>query len=166
MWAFSVGLPERVSQAFPSAAADVTEGGRCAGFGFHSASVFHMVRAARCGLRALAAAARTKRTSNETPEWASTIALVEERLSEAERSPAAGERAVAAEFFSAALNEARMLHDAERKIASGGTFDEHHALAVLHATRSFLTRLAEHAGEQQGRALGKSDVKKLATPQP
>jgi len=156
-WAFGLSLGERAHRAFPSAGVDLAEGGRCAGFGFHSASVFHLLRAAAYGMRALAAAARGKGVAVATPEWAATIAMVEARLAEARGWPASEAKTTATSFYEAVLNDARTLHDAQCRIATGGIFDEHHALAIVQAARAFLTRLADHVVERQERPLTKKD---------
>lgn len=161
-WAFGLSLGERAHRAFPSAGVDVAEGGRCAGFGFHSASVFHFLRAAAYGMRALAAAARGQRAAVATPEWAATIAMVEARHAAARRWPASEAKTTATSFYEAVLNDARTLHDAQCRIATGGIVDEHHALAIVHATRAFLTRLADHVVERQERPLTKKDFAGVA----
>lgn len=157
VWAFSLALGERAQRAFPSAVADVAEGGRCAGFGFHSASVFHMLRAAGYGMRALAVAARGKGAGTGAPTWPSTIVMVEARLAEVRRWPASGSKAAATAFYTAVLHDARTLHDADCRVASGGTFDEHHTLAIVHGARALLTRLADHVTEQQELPLTKKE---------
>ncbi|HUE86650.1 MAG TPA: hypothetical protein VMO26_11305 [Vicinamibacterales bacterium] len=157
MWAFSLAPGERARRAFPSAASDVAEGGRCAGFGFHSAAVFHMLRAAGRGMRALSAAVGAEHAAAGPPEWTTIIGLVEARLAEAGRWPAGAARTAATTFYAPVLHDARMLHDAQCRMASGASFDAHHTLAVIDRAQDFLTRLADYVTEHQEQPLTEKD---------
>lgn len=157
MWAFSLSPGERAQRAFPSVASDVAEGGRCAGFGFNSASVFHLLRAAACGSRALETAAGGRRAAAERPSWTSTIGLVEAQLAEVSRWPAGAARTAATTFYTSVLNDARTLHDAECRLASGASFEEPQTLAIIDTSRDFLTRLADYVTESQAQPLGEQD---------
>ena len=156
-WAFSLSLGERAQRAFPAVASDVAEGGRCVGFGFYSAAVFHMLRAAACGSRALETAAGGRRAPTERPSWTSTIGLVETQLAQASQWRADAARTAAIAFYGSVLNDARTLQDAECRMASGASFDEHHTLAVINTTRDFLTLLADYVTEHQGPPLTEQD---------
>jgi HEPN domain-containing protein len=45
---------EKVDQAFPTAAEDISEAGKCAGLGRYTASIFHLMRAMECAVQLLA----------------------------------------------------------------------------------------------------------------
>ncbi len=125
-----------------------------------------MLRAAAYGMRALATAARGKRAAGGAADWSTTIAAVEARLAEARRWQACDATTAATAFYGVLLNDARTLYDAECRMASGGSFDEHHTLAIVHAARGFLTRLAEHVVENQERPLTKKDFAAVPRPTP
>jgi hypothetical protein len=147
VWTFTATLDERTSKSFPSAVPDIAEGGRAAGFGLHHAAVFHMLRAAECGRRALASAARLQPSESDAPDWASTCALLHTRLADLTNWPAGPARKAAKTFFSAALDDARVLQEAHLRLTSGGAFDEVHVILVVNTTRTFLARVAGSVSE-------------------
>jgi hypothetical protein len=161
VWSFSLALNDKAAAAFPSAGNDIAEGGRCFGFARYSAAVFHMLRAADPGVRALARAANaTAAAAHEGGDWAPLLALVDARVSVISTWPAGTAKAAALEFFQSALSEARGLHDASRKLANpsaAATLEEHQALHVCHATKDLLVRLSERLTESHRRTLGKRD---------
>ena len=157
LWAYSLAPGERARRAFPTVVQDMAEGGRCAGFGFHTASVFHMLRAASCGSRALETAAAGRRAASERPSWTSTIGLVEAQIVAVSHWADGAARAAAIAFYTSALDEARTLHDAEGRLAAGASFDEQQALAIVNTVREFLTRLAGYVTQYQTRSLTEQD---------
>jgi hypothetical protein len=161
VWSFRLALNDKAAAAFPSAGSDIAEGGRCFGFARYSAAVFHMLRAADPGVRALARAANaTAAAAHEGGDWAPLLALVDARVSVISSWPAGTGRAAALEFFQSALSEARSLHDAARKLANASaaaTLEEHQALHVCHTTKDLLGRLSERLTESHRRTLGKRD---------
>ena len=155
VWSFSLALDERTAAAFPSAQDDFIEGGQCFGFGRYAASVFHMLRAAEHGIRALRVAASPKKTTD-----ANVVLLLEARLAEADQWTPSAAKQRAQEFYEAALSQVRRLRDAERKLARGtskAVLDESQAVAVYEATRELLTLLAGRISEAQARSLRKND---------
>jgi hypothetical protein len=150
VWAFKLELSDHAAQAFPSAAGEVTQAGRAAGFGLHDAAVFHGLRAARTCLRPLRVAARSRK--NVACEWHTTLSVLETRASRARRWPRAS-RGAGAEFFSGLLHDARTLHDADRKLASVESFEESQAIDVVRAATSFVERLSHYVTEAQRRPL-------------
>jgi hypothetical protein len=157
LWAYSLAPGDRARRAFPTIVQDIAEGGRCAAFGFHTASVFHMLRAAACGSRALETAAAGRRAASERPSWTSTIGLVEAQVAAVSHWPDSTARAAAIGFYTSALNDARTLHDAECRLAAGASFDEQHALAIVNTVREFLTRLAAYVTQYQTQPLTQQD---------
>jgi hypothetical protein len=155
-WVIDASLDARTAKAFPSAAADVAAGGTCAGFGLQAAAVFHMLRAAEHGRRRLAIALHATAFDAGATDWGTTITALEHRLADAVRwsGPA---KTAATGFYHALANDARLLHDAQRKLNAGDGFDEHHALAVLQTARAFLDRLAQFVSESQQRPLTQTD---------
>jgi hypothetical protein len=122
-------LDEHAARAVPAAAQEMAEAARSAGFGLHNATVFHVLRAAQRGLRGLSA---TPGTPAAGVDWPKILARLEAMAATAP----GGE-------LSSVLHDARLLHDAERRLAGGGGFDEHHALAVLRAGCQLLNRVAQ-----------------------
>jgi hypothetical protein len=161
VWSFSLALNEKAAAAFPSAGSDMAEGGRCFGFGRYSAAVFHMLRAADPGVRALARAANaTTAAAHDGADWAPLLTLIDARVSVISTWPAGTAKVAALEFFQGALGEARGLHDAARKLANPSataTLEEHQALHVCHTTKDLLVRLSERMTESHQRTLGKRD---------
>lgn len=148
--AFDMALNAHATKAFAAASDDLAEAGRCAGFGLHTASVFHTLRAAHLGRHALVVAVQMGVVDADAIGWPAAIAAVEAKLTEASRWSGAA-KATATECFGELLHNARLLHDADRKLTGGSTFDEHHALVVLHAARALLNRLGDLASEPRQR---------------
>ena len=146
--AFDASLDPASAMAFPTAADELTEATRCATGHLMTAAVFHLMRAASCGRRALAAALPLKDKDREPADWAATILLLEHRIADLTNWPAGPMRKAGKDFFVATLNDARLLHAAEQRVTHDGSFDEHFAIVVLNTTRSFLDRLASYTTER------------------
>jgi hypothetical protein len=159
-WSFEHSFGGRVNEAFPSAKSDISEGGVCLGLGRHSACVFHMTRAAERGVRALARAANAHAASRTDDEWSGWLAIIEARVSDLERWPAGHAQAKAQAFFEGALADARVLHEATRRLGSRAVarpFDEHEATAICNRTKELLVRLSQYVGEEQHKTLTRRD---------
>jgi hypothetical protein len=157
VWAFNLSLADEVKRAFPSAAADIADAGRCMGFGVHSAAIFHLLRAADYARSAIALAVRLRSHDAEAQDWTSTIAALEARVGDLSTWPAGPARKGAKDFFTALLHDARTLEDTRRRVAAGEAFAERHALTVWYTTRDFLGRAAERLSEAQDAPLTSDD---------
>ncbi|HXG87275.1 MAG TPA: hypothetical protein VNJ02_02980 [Vicinamibacterales bacterium] len=161
VWSFGLSLGETTAAAFPVARIELEEGGRCFGFGRYTAAVFHLLRAADAGVRALATAADVKKGANPAADWKTLMTIVEARVATIERWPSGVDRTNALTFFSGAVAEVRTLQDASYKLALGASsFEEHEALHVCNTTKALLTRLAARIRPAAPRTLGKREFSK------
>lgn len=149
VWGFTLALDERARQAFPSAANDVAEAGRCLGFGMYGAAAFHLLRAAEYGRRVLARAVRFAERDAEAEDWATTITALQTRMMDLAGWPAGPARKAVKDFLTALLGDVRDLEDARRRLADGSDFQECHALAVWYSARDFLALAAERVSEAE-----------------
>jgi hypothetical protein len=100
---------ERVSSAFPSAQSEIQDAGNCLAGDLHTAAVFHLMRAAEHGLRALAGELRVRlRVQLEYAGWEEVIRAVDRKLTALRAKPRGKKKAEALEFYRLTL--ARIFH--------------------------------------------------------
>ena len=158
LWSLGLTLDDHVKAAFPASQADVAEGGMCFGFGRYTACVFHMLRAAEPGMRALARAAGITKTVARDQDWGPLLSEIETSVRKINSWPSGASKSAAQDFFDGAIADAKALVEAARKLAGGvRAFDEPAALNVCDRTTDFLGRLSERTTEAQKKALGKRD---------
>jgi hypothetical protein len=152
-------LEHKAKMAFPSAQAEIAEGGRCFGLGRHTGCVFHMVRAAEYGLSALAHATDARRAvENTAADWIDVIAQIEIRVAAIETWREEPKKLAALAFFQNALRDVRFMHAAAHKLAhSKSFFDAPQAATICQTTREFITRLSARVSESQKRTLSRTD---------
>jgi hypothetical protein len=152
-------LEHRARMAFPSAQAEIAEGGRCFGLGRHTGCVFHMVRAAEYGLAALAHASDARHAvENAGADWIDVIAQIEVRIAAIETWREEPKKRAALAFFQDALRDLRFMHAAAHKLAhSKSFFDAPQAATICQTTREFITRLSAQVSESQKRTLSRID---------
>jgi hypothetical protein len=155
----ALALEQKAIRAFPSAHAEMAEGGRCFRVGRHTGCVFHMVRAAEYGLSALAHAIDARRAIESAgADWMDVIAQLEVRIAAVEGWRAEPERLTALRFFREALCDVRFLHAAAHKLAHNRSFfDAPQAATICQTTREFITRLSARVSESQKRTLSRMD---------
>ena len=157
VWGFTLSLDERAHKAFPTAANEVAEAGRCIGFGVYGATAFHLLRAAEYGRRAVARAVRFDERDAEAEDWATTITALQTRMLDLAGWPAGPARKAVKNFLTALLSDARDLEEARRRLAEGAVFQECHAVALWYSTRDFLTLAAERVSEARDALLTPDD---------
>jgi hypothetical protein len=139
-----------VSAAFPSAQPEIKDAGNCLAADLHTAAVFHFMRAAEHGLRALARHLRVKLTTPlEYAGWEEVIRAIDRKLTVLRSRPKGRKKSEALEFYRLTLSECEMLKDVWRNPVSHARrrYTEVEALAVWSRVRDFMQRLSEMAKE-------------------
>ncbi|MBL4917990.1 hypothetical protein [Szabonella alba] len=128
----------RVVDAFPDAAFDIAEAGRCLSFNLWTAAVMHTMRAQEIGLKALARYVGVEWSDN----WNRVLNEIEARLREVRRSRDGAE---AEEWASEAGTYLRFVKNAWRNqsMHSVSRYDAREARDIFASTKSFMTHLAE-----------------------
>ncbi len=139
-----------VSHAFPSAAKEIESAANSFAFGLSTACVFHSMRAAEIGLRAMAVAlnARTKHPL-ELMEWGKIIEAIEPEIENLKQLPRTLQREADENFYGQAASQFRHFNTAWRVRAAHAreTFEEDQAAKVLDHTISFFETLSTRLGE-------------------
>jgi len=147
---------EQSIKAFPSAACDISSAVNCYLYGCNTACVFHLMRVAEFGLRALARERRVTLPKNRPLEWADWQALIDEIhkkvkvIANMKRGPA---RETALRFYQGSLGEFEAFKDAYRNnvMHSRENYDELQALSVMNHVREFMQRLSSKITEDPKR---------------
>jgi hypothetical protein len=148
---------ERVEQAFPSARSDIVEAGRCLALNRNNAAVYHLVRVAEVGLRALAWDRRVQprnRIGNPLPlelsEWGKLISLVEGKIKEIQNWRASLVREEAHQFYNRAIVELRAFNDGWRRHvmhSRSHEFKNDEALALWGHVMRFMQSISDKISE-------------------
>lgn len=147
----SASFGERVVEAFPSAKDDIRDAGNCLACECTTAAVFHLMRVAEHGLRALAYDRRVR-----VPKGPIELATWEDVLRELEKSEVAIQgypktlaREAQYEFVHGAMMEFKRFKNVYRnRVAhTRDPYDRHQALSVYTHVRSFMQILASHISE-------------------
>jgi HEPN domain-containing protein len=152
-----------VDAAFPSSIEDAREASTCYALGRNRAAVFHAVRAAEWGLKALARAAGvTGRIDYK--EWGKILNAIEQKIAPVDRWKVGPEKSNALSFYRGALAEARAINNCWRTatmhVKAGQPCDESDAKRALDRTSEFLHRLSMRVSETQKRPLPKRSFAK------
>jgi hypothetical protein len=144
-WAATTG-------AFPSARGEIGEGIDCFGLEHYAASVFHMMRVAEIGMRALA---RERKVSFpkyplEWAEWEHVIDQIGSKAREATNGMWRGpQRDAAQAFYTAAVAQLRAFKETRNRIMHmRGNFDELDARRAINQVRDFMNGLSAKIGEK------------------
>jgi hypothetical protein len=137
---------------FPSSKEDAQRAVDCYALEQDTACVFHLMRVAEYGLRALARERKVRLPKNRPLEWAEWNDLIVaigkkvDAIANRKRGP---KRAAALEFYRGALGEFQAFKDAYRNhvMHTRGAYDEHQAASVLSHVRDFMSRLATKTEE-------------------
>lgn len=133
-------LNPKARERFPLAAREVFEAGICYANGCDTACVFHLMRAAEYGLRALAKKLRisfkTKKGASvpiDLQEWGTIIEKIESTIDAMKSLPKGRRKSDDLKFYSEVAKEFRYLKDAWRNhVMHTRTFyDEHQAMGVM-----------------------------------
>lgn len=137
---------------FQSARRDIDAAVDCYAGGQNTACVFHLMRVAEYGLRALARERRVKFAKPRPLEWATWEAILQQLAVEikkvANRKPGTA-RTKALEFYQGAFGEFGAFKDVYRNevMHARSHYDEHQAMSVMLHVREFMERLATRIGD-------------------
>lgn len=133
--------------AFPSIERDVFSAIDCYALQHNTASVFHAMRIAEAGLRALARERKIKLAKNKALEWATWQEIIkalddEIKLIGSKRAGPAKDAAL--EFYSGARADLNGFKDEYRNLVMHvrATYDEFQALRALTNVHAFMDRLS------------------------
>ena len=141
----------KVKAKFPAAAADVQAAGNCFAVDLHTATVFHLMRVAEHGLRALARKLKVKLRDKknrslpiEFADWQDVIDGCNNAIKKA-RELSQPKKQAQLEFFTAAVAHCGYMKDLWRNNVSHTRkpYNESEALEVMDRVRSFMVLLAE-----------------------
>jgi hypothetical protein len=136
-------VSEQVKAAFLSAFAELRSAGTAFSAGLNTASVFHSMRAAEIGVRALATALKvTFSFPIELAEWGRIVSEIEPKIKIIEQQPRSTERDQDLEFYGSAAAQLRYFNDGWRiRVAHArAIYDELQArIALQHAGDFFET---------------------------
>ncbi|MGB8276788.1 MAG: hypothetical protein WCF20_02470 [Methylovirgula sp.] len=119
----------------------------CYALGQNTASVFHSMRVAEHGLRALAKERRLTLPKNKPLEWATwqdIIKALDDEIAVIGRKKAGAPKDLALEFYSGARADLNGFKDEYRNLVmhARATYDEHQAVSALTKVHAFMERLA------------------------
>lgn len=133
--------------AFPTIERDVFDATDCYATGHSTASVFHSMRIAEHGLRALAKERKITLPKNKPVEWATWQDIIRELDKEIEiigRKRAGAAKDAALEFYSGARADLNGFKDEYRNLVMHvrANYDDLQALRALTNVHSFMERIA------------------------
>jgi hypothetical protein len=134
-----------VARRFPKANYDIQEAGNCHASGCYTACVFHLMRVAEHGLRALA-----KRVKVPFPKtfdlktWDELIRSIEKEIQKIVQKPKTSQRSKDLEFYNTAAAQFRYFKDGWRNhvMHTRTSYDEHQAMSVMIHVQEFMQHLA------------------------
>jgi hypothetical protein len=139
---------DAVNQAFPSAQPEIKDAGNCLAVGLPNAAIFHLMRVAELGLRALAKTLNVKMPVQiEFATWGQVIDAIDKKLAQLKgQTPAKSEKA---QFYSGLILEIRAFSHLWRNpvMHARSRYDEPQAQSAFNHVRSFMQRLAERVKE-------------------
>lgn len=141
---------EPVWKAFPSARADIREAGNCFATGAHTATVFHLMRAAEVALRVLATNLQvTFSDPIEFQIWDTIIDEAQDKANAVCKSlPSKKAKIEAREFYNGAIGEFRAFKEMRNPVMhTRRTYDEPMAQSAMNHVREFMQRLAKKLRE-------------------
>lgn len=140
---------EQVARSFRSASPDIIEAGKCLGLGRYTAAVFHVMRVAEVGLRALGASLNIASLEPKAnPTWDRILKKcdTELRKDRKDRNP---EWLAKEEFFASATANLHAVKNAWRNptLHVEKHYDEEDARAIYSAVRTFMRHLSLQLAE-------------------
>lgn len=137
-----------VDEAFPSAAEDVAEMGRCFAVGRYTAAVFHMMRVLEVGLSALSAAVGAQPGN---PNWETIINSIQGRVNGMSVATHGVSWKEDQRFYSEAVADFRTFKHAWRNYVTHSrvSYTEESARRILGGVRDFMQHLAGRLHGQQ-----------------
>jgi hypothetical protein len=147
---FEIPPPSKVEDAFPSASKEIVAACNCLAAGLYSASVFHSMRAAELGVRAMGTELGvTFPFDISLADWQSILDQIEARIKAMKDLPRSEKKDSDQRFFSEAATQFRYFKDGWRvRVAHAReTYDEPQAIKVVDHVRDFFATLAERLKE-------------------
>lgn len=150
----------QVSKSFPSAREDIRLVGNCLALNLNTAAMFHLMRVAELGMRALARhlKVKAKRNTIDSAGWPEMIKHIEDATSARwQRLPKPNEsrrKAVAfLKLCEISADELNIFKEIWRNsvMHAGLPYNEHEAHGVFIRVRDFMQRLAVHVSETETR---------------
>lgn len=142
---------EKVSESFSTVNNDVRDAGNCFTVGLWTAAVFHLMRVAERGLRALAYDRRVRVPKGplELANWEEIIRELEKAEDAIKQFPKTLARESQYKFYHSAMMELRALKNVYRNpgMHTRAAFNEHEAKACLEHVRSLMQTLATKISE-------------------
>ena len=138
---------------FPSVMDDGLRGIDCYASGQYTASVFHMMRVAEIGLRALARERQVTFPKHplEWADWQNILEQTESKARSATNGMSRGPKRDAMQaFYSSAIAQVHAFKDTYRNVVMHvrRSYDELDALRVIHQVRDFMNGLCAKIGEK------------------
>ena len=141
---YELDLQRAISSAFPAAASEIVAAGNSFATMLYTACVFHAMRAAEIGVRALAREIGvTFQTKIEFVEFGSVLDKIDSKIRDMRNLPRGEKKDTDLQFLSEAASQFRYFKDGWRVRAAHAraTFDERQALTVFDHTLSFFQTL-------------------------
>ena len=142
---------EQVNKAFPSAKADIKDAGNCLAVDLNTAAIFHLMRVAEFGLRALARHLKVamRKMPVEYAEWGKVIAQIEEQIKLKKPKARGKKQSDTLEFYHGIMGEFNAFKDVWRNnvMHSRRSYDEKEAMAAYIRVQNFMQRLAAKISE-------------------
>lgn len=148
---------KQIAEAFPPVHSKSAAAYDCYGLGHNTASVFHIMRAAEHGLRAVAKERRIQLPRNKHIDWATWQEVITELGNEVTRigtkASAGTAKDNALSFYSGAIADLNAFKDEYRNqvMHVRKEYDEHQALRALIKVHAFLERISEKMNYKHNR---------------
>jgi len=147
---FEIDPPSKVEDAFPAASKEIIAAGNCLAAGLYTASVFHSMRAAELGVRAMGTELGVEFPYDiSLADWQSILDQIESKIKAMRNLPRSEVRDSDQRFFSEAATQFRYFKDGWRvRVAHAReTYDESQAIKVVDHGRDFFVTLSERLKE-------------------
>jgi len=137
-----------VFEKFESARAEIRDAGNCLATDLPNAAVFHLMRVAELGLRAIAKRLKVRLPVQiEFATWGRVIEACGKQLDVLKGKTAAKDKK--AQFYSALILDIRAFSHLWRNpvMHARSRYDKHQAQSAFNHVRSFMQHIAERSGE-------------------
>jgi hypothetical protein len=158
-WQQEKPFGDAVHKNFPSARADFVDAGNCFAIEQYTACVFHCIRAAEKGMRAIARERKIKIIKGkplEWNDWGQIIKAIEDAANQlATKLKFGPQRDRALEFYRGVAGELYGFKDAYRNYVTHdrATYDLHQAASVYHRVGEFMQRVSVYISEEKRGAI-------------
>jgi hypothetical protein len=139
---------EEVNKEFSSVKADIKDAGNCLAAELDTGAVFHLLRVAEKGMKALARHLKIKKVAKNKPlafgTWKDILKAIRDKIDNLYNTSPGAKRTKQLEFYSDLLNSLTGLKEWRDSVSHDRSrYDEHDAAKVLTYVSSFMQRLAE-----------------------